>query len=698
MKFTPALVVLLSFSLVSLPRAERTKANPLGKVLELLDSLATKITAEGEAEAKAYKEYFDWCEDVTRNKKNEIKTAKALIEKLEGTIQKAASDIEGSASKIDELAASIASGESDLKDATLIREKEAADFAASETELVDVIDTLDRAIRILDREMQKNPAALMQVDTSSLTSLMSSLSVVIDAASFTTSDKQKLVALVQSQQGSEADDADVGAPAAAVYKTHSTSIVEVLEGMKEKAEAQLGDLRKAETNTQHNYNMLKQSLEDQAAADEKDLAEEKANKAEAEETKAVAEGDLSNTQKDLADGEKTLAAAQDNCIQVSEDHQATVAGRTAELQAIAEAKKILESSTSGAVGQTYSFLQVSAVSKLRTRADLANAEVVSLIKKLAERQHSSALAQLASRISTVIRYGSAGGDDVFAKVKGLIKEMIDRLLAEAAAEADEKAFCDEETAKTETKKGELQDDIAKMTAKIDQAASRSTRLKDEVKELQAELAALAKLQAEMDAARLEEHEAFVQAKADLEQGLQGVRQALDVLREYYAAKEGGEEAMLQQPEPARPELYTKADGAGGSIIGILEVVESDFARNLAEEETQETDAQSEYDKTTQANKITKATKEQDVKYKTEEYTGLDKAIAELSADRETSGAELSAVLEYLSKLNERCIAKPETYEERKRRREAEVAGLKQALAILNGQSSLVQRGLRGFSQ
>jgi len=696
MKFTPALVVLLSFSLVSLPRAARTQANPLGKVLELLDSLATKITAEGEAEAKAFKEYFDWCEDVTRNKKNEIKTAKALIEKLEGTIQKAASDIESSASKIDELAASIASGESDLKDATLIREKEAADFAASEKELVDVIDTLDRAIRILDREMQKNPAALMQVDTSSLTSLMSSLSVVIDAAAFTTSDKQKLVALVQSQQGSDADDADVGAPAAAVYKTHSTSIVDVLEGMKEKAEAQLSDLRKAETNTQHNYNMLKQSLEDQAAADEKDLAEEKANKAEAEETKSGAEGDLANTKKDLADGEKTLAAAQDNCIQVAQDHQATVAGRTAELQAIAEAKKILESSTSGAVGQTYSFLQESAVSKLQTRADLANAEVVSLIKKLAERQHSSALAQLASRISTVIRYGTADGDDVFAKVKGLIKEMIDRLLAEAAAEANEKAFCDEETAKTETKKGELQDDIAKLTAKIDQAAARSTRLKDEVKELQAELAALAKFQAEMDAARQEEHEAFVQAKADLEQGLQGVRQALDVLREYYAAK--GEEAMLQQPEPPRPELHKKADGAGGSIIGILEVVESDFAKNLAEEETQEADAQSDYDKTTQANKITKATKDQDVKYKTEEYTGLDKAIAELSADRQTAGTELSAVLEYLAKLNERCIAKPETYEERKRRREAEIAGLKDALTILNGQSALVQRGLRGTIQ
>jgi len=186
---------------------------------------------------------------------------------------------------------------------------------------------------------------------------------------------------VQSQQASDADDADVGAPAAAVYKTHSSNIVEVLENMKEKAEGQLSDLRTAETNAQHNYNMLKQSLEDQSADDKKDMDEEKASKAEAAETKSVAQGDLANTQKDLADGERTLAAAQNNCIQVSEDHQATVASRKVELQTIAEAKKILQESTGGAVGQTYSFLQVSSVSRMQTRADLANAEVVNLIKK-----------------------------------------------------------------------------------------------------------------------------------------------------------------------------------------------------------------------------------------------------------------------------------------------------------------------------
>merc|ERR1719281_1375033 len=137
-------------------------------------------------------------------------------------------------------------------------------------------------------------------------------------------------------------------------------------------------------------------------------------------------------------------------------------------------------------------------------------------------EHIVALAQLASRISAVLRLGSGSGDDVFAKVKGLIEQMITKLQNQAAEEATEKAYCDEGMAKTEAKKSELNEDIAKLTAKIDQAAARSATLKDEVKELQAELAALAKLQAEMDKARADENAAYVEAKADLEQGLAGV--------------------------------------------------------------------------------------------------------------------------------------------------------------------------------
>merc|ERR1719335_1535951 len=148
-------------------------------------------------------------------------------------------------------------------------------------------------------------------------------------------------------------------------------------------------------------------------------------------------------------------------------------------------------------------------------------------------------------------------------------------------------------------------------------------------------------------------------------------------------------------QPAAPVQHSKSSGAGGSIVEILEVVESDFAKNLAAEETQEADAAAEYERTTQENKVTKAIKEQDIKYKTQEFKGLDKEVAELSSDRETSSTELSAVMDYDGKIKERCIAKPETYEERKDRREAEISGLKEALSILNGQA-LVQRRKNGF--
>merc|ERR1719432_63549 len=160
-------------------------------------------------------------------------------------------------------------------------------------------------------------------------------------------------------------------------------------------------------------------------------------------------------------------------------------------------------------------------------------------------------------------------------------------------------------------------------------------------------------------------------------------------------QEGGDmKSMMSQPTV--PEKHVKAADAGSSIIGILEVCESDFAKNLAAETSQEDDAEASYQKQTQENKVTKTTKEQDVKYSTQEFQTLDKEIAELSADKETTSSELSAVLEYYEKIKDRCIAKPETYESRKARREAEIQGLKEALAILQDETAFMQRRKRNF--
>jgi len=671
--------------------APAVSADPLGKVYELMNTLEAKITKEGEEEAKAFKDYVEWCDDAAANLRNEIKTGENKQEELEATISKCKADIESNSVKIEELSGAIAADTKELEQATAIRNKERATFEASEKELVDAIDTLDRAVGILQKEMAKSPAALLQVDTHNLDSVIKGLDAVINAASFSNNDQSKLMALVQQHSGSDDEDLSLGAPAAAVYQTHSTSIFDVLEDLKEKADSQLNDLRKAESTSQHNFNMLKQSLEDEIENDTKDMDEEKSLKAATEEQQATAEGDLSETVAELGKDRESLKTATTTCMTVAADHEASMKSRTEELTAIATAEKILKESTGGAVEQSYSFLQ------LQSRSDMKNAEVVTLVKKLARAHHSAALAQLASRIKAVMSYG--GGDDVFAKVKGLISDMIAKLEKEAESEATEKAYCDEEMSKTEAKKGELEGVISRLTSKIDLAAAKSAELKGEVKTLQAELAKLADEQASMDAIRAEEKAAYDKAKSELEAGIAGVQKALGVLRDYYEGgaallqKAGGFDAFMQQPAP--PKKHSAASGAGGSILDILEVCESDFTKNLADEETEESDAVAVYEKTTQDNKLATTMKSQDVKYKTKEYKGLDKSISELSAERDNTNTELSAVLEYYAKIKDRCIAKPETYEERKARREAEIKGLKEALQILEEETAFVQHGKRG---
>jgi len=378
---------------------------------------------------------------------------------------------------------------------------------------------------------------------------------------------------------------------------------------------------------------------------------------------------LSMTTKDLAAATNDLATVHGDCLTVAGDHETTVAAREEELKVIATAKKILEESTSGAVSQSYSLLQI----KMKSSQDLKNSEVVAAVKKLAKEHNSVKLAQLASKIGTVITYGGTG---VFDKVFGLINDMISKLEKEAVEDAGEKAYCDEEMAKTEAKKVELDDDIEALTAKVDQASSQSAQLKEEVAEAQETLAAVSKEQVEMDTMRRDQNADYKQAKADLEAGIGGVEKALVVLRDYYGGASAA--SMIQSDnwnmnqQPAKPSGHAKSGGAGGSIIDILELCESDFSKDLAGEESAESDAVESYDKQTQENKITKTMKEQDVKYKTQEFKGLDKEITELTSDKSTSSKELAAVMEYYGKIKDRCIAKPETYEERTARRKAEM--------------------------
>jgi len=247
------------------------------------------------------------------------------------------------------------------------------------------------------------------------------------------------------------------------------------------------------------------------------------------------------------------------------------------------------------------------------------------------------------------------------------------------------------------KTSSLDDTITDLTADMDQRSAKLTGLKRSITQLNGEVGAISKEQAEIDAIRQEMHADYLQSKADLEQGLSGVRAALGVLREYYAAKDDKESfvqgaalsAFMQQP--AKPGKPIDTSGAGAGILGILEVVESDFATNLAKEEAIESDSLAEYQEITQENQIAKTSKERYSELKAGAATSEEKTLGELEGDRENSESELAAVKEYWANLKSRCIAKPESYEQRKKRREAEIQGLKEALEALHKDAAFFQR-------
>lgn len=643
--------------------------SPMEKVFSMLSDLETKVVEDGKAAEQAYENYTKFCTRGKRDLGYDIQDGEKTVEELTASIDKSSSDIEVSSSKIQELQGAITKSEADLKAATDMRTKEQAEHKAAKIELEDATDMLGRAMKTLSKG-----TALLQ-EPGSAANLVQALGAVVDAAAFPNHEKQSLMAFVESATAQ---------PAVAAYQSKSGGILSTLEDMKEKARDDLTTLISEDKKAQHSYLMLKQSLEMQMAADKKEMDQAKAVHAEASEAKATAEADLDGSSKDLANDKTSLQQLEASCSQADDDYQEATKSRSEELEALKKAQEVLQEKTGAAQAGVYGaamFLQVKSSGAF---------EVVQKVRSLAKKAGSSNLENLASNIESLLQ--TRQGADVFAKVKDLIQNMITSRKEEAAADATKKAYCDEEQTKTNAKLEELTGTKESLSVKVDKKSSEAETLKSEAATLQRELADLSKLQIEMDETRREESAAFKKQKTDLEQGLEGVRSALSVLRDYY---ESGATSFLQQPALG----HSKDTAASTGILGMLEVVESDFGRSLAQAEIVEATKAEEYDTMSKQNKLTKVQKDADQKFKSKTAMALDKAVADLSSDTAANQEELAAVETYKESLAKQCADGGMSYAERAAKREEEIEGLKDALASLGGTDLnavlLQSAGLRG---
>merc|ERR1719324_210487 len=226
-------------------------------------------------------------------------------------------------------------------------------------------------------------------------------------------------------------------------------------------------------------------------------------------------------------------------------------------------------------------------------------------------------------------------------------------------------------------------------ADIDELKAEISTLEEEIVKLNEAIAALDAAMAEATTFRQEEKAKNEQTVKDAVDAQNAVAQALVVLKEFYASA-GEATALLQQKDgSAQPEIfdspYTGMQSEGGGVVGMLEVIESDFARLEAETTAAEATAQKEYDNFMTDSKVDKAQKTTDIEHKTAKKQDEEQALVMKNTDLEGTQKELDAALAYFDKLKPSCVDSGVSYDDRVARRKEEIESLQEALRILNGE-------------
>jgi DNA repair exonuclease SbcCD ATPase subunit len=649
-------------------QAEATKVTPVEKVIQLMQSMVEKGKKGKADEAAQYNSYKQWCDETTVEKTRAIDEANALIEKLNADIAKYDADAKMLAKEIAILEEDIATWNNDIKAATKVREIEKADYDAKHQDYVESIDALGRAIKVLKDSMSDKPQFL-QVSSS-----LKNLNLIPQ-------DAKQAIDVMFSQYADESDSLDLAAPEALAYESKSHGIVDMLEKLEVKFTDELTQLEKDEMESKHAFTMLMDDMDQQiaeATSDRDEKAEARAGKLQA---KADAEGQVEDTTATRDDDMKYLADVTATCEQKASDFKDRQQLRQEEIEALEKAIEIISSeSVSGAATEhlpTLAQMPEANAALVQLRADgmsSVQGRVADFLRIKSRKLNSRMLATLALRVSA----------DPFKKVRKMIRDLITKLEEEAAAEAEHKGWCDQELASNEQTRKEKTEAVEALHAEIDELEATIAQITMEITELQTAIKELDAAVAKATKIRQEEKAKNTDTIADAKEAQEAVSQAMTVLKEFYD-KAGQATALMQQPE-IFDEAYKGMQSESGGVMGMLEVIQSDFARLEAETVAAEDAAQKEYDQFMTDSETDKAQKERDIEHKVKRKQDKEQLLEEKKKDREGTSKELDAALAYYDKLRPDCIETGISYEERVARRKEEIESLQEALSILNGEA------------
>jgi len=687
-------------------QAAKADVTPVEKVIQMIRDLQTQVQEEGTAEATTYDKFACFCKSKTDEKTTAIEEGQTAVESLVAELDTLTAKRDTLDGEIQSLNEEIEGYNAQVKDAEGLREGEVKTFDAALMDMNKAVSSLERAIETL--KASGDSTALVQVQSLVRTGLL-----MADALGLGKKSNKKVITALLSQPDVPVSD----------YDFHSGDIIKTLEGLLNEFRQSRTDLESDEAQSKSDYELAMQAKLDVLKQAQLSLENAQKDRAKTTEAIATANEDLTATNAQLNDDRVYLKDLTAKCETKAKEWDQRSSMRADELAALTQALAVLESTVSDKAGATgaggrgapvttaltatkATVSQTEAeedddeddddVAFVQTKAEVRKAaapdaetqlrnKLVSLLKASGKKLHSPVLSTLAVKVS----------EDPFVKIKGLIQELIERLLQEEADEADKKGWCDKEIAAATKDRDYRLRDVDDMHSELESLNARHGKLSETKKELEEAIATLnsdLETQTQNRADEKAEHETTI---SEAEAGESAVDQAIDILSHFYGAAAKATVELAQQPsvEDEAPDAgfegaYTGSQSGSTGIMGMLDVIKSDFARTISETAAAEDQAQRDFIEFERETKMSITTKETGLEATEHDLTECEDNLSTTEESLRTQQGLLDAAVETWEKLIPGCVADPGmSYEERVQRREAEIQALKDAFCILSDEDA-----------
>jgi len=701
MRFAVAIIfaVLGCASAVSRVEAQaESAANPIRKVVTMLQSMQAKITAEGEKKEKMFDQYMCYCNNADGTLGKSISDAETKIPQVESAIKEDSAMKQQLESELKAAQVGRVEAKDAISKAEALREKEAGAYAKTKSDAESNIGALSKAIPAIEKGMG---GAFLQTKAASV---LRQLSVSVDM----NSEDRDLLGSFLSE--------------GANYAPKSGEIVGILKTMKDEMERDFASATSEENAAIADSESLVASKKKEIESLTKAIESKTARVGELGVKIAEAENDLEDTQEGLAEDQKFLADLGKNCALKKDEWAAYKKMEAMELVALADTIKVLNDDDAlelfkKTLPGASSFIQMT-VSSGATRQ-----HALSVLKTIRKAGHK------ADPRLDLIEMAMHGGKMGFGKIIKMIDDLVVDLKAEQGVDDDKKAYCLAELDKAEDKKKELELDISDLDKAIADAEESIATLASEIKALEDGIKALDKSVAEATANRKEEHDDYVETLAGNNAAKDLLKFAQNRLNKFYnpklykappkrqlseedqitvnmggtlapTAAPGGiagtgiglaQTAAAPPPPPEANLAYKKSGEESGGVMAMIDLLVADLDKDIQTSEVEEKEAQKEYEEFMADSSEKRST---DSKAITDKEAAKAETETQLESDKDSKGSKTLEAMEtakYIGGLHEECDWLLKYFDTRKAARSGEIDALGKAKAVLSGADySLVQ--------